>query len=356
MTPKKAKLEQLVIGALGAFDATQVKGINATIQNLKRQVTATLKANEKKGDYGLYISRKELESKKKGKPIQLCDDSKSPDRRVAYKEAKTQRREAMQRARRDMMKQHVVAAMLKGDLPNPKGWTNDEAIANYPDIASALKAIKAIKKARKKAHRVENNMEEAAKKAAKKARKEAKNGRQAENKTAAGRAGEIEEQDDEADHLHHRVASLLDELSPGQKLYHAKRAAKRKKTLEEYVQSREEKKLAKRMRRIAKEGSDPILVDTASVDPAPSTVFVADLEGDTGFARKVKNEASKAEEDVVRKETRKLAKKEKRERTGKGCPQEPEKKKDRHLASENAKATKKAAKKAAAANTAVVAA
>ncbi|KAF1955168.1 hypothetical protein CC80DRAFT_493111 [Byssothecium circinans] len=239
---------------LGTLSSDQIAKINSIVRLVQKQVSHTIKANEKKSLYGPYLAPGS--ERQKGK---VFDDPLNPGKKIAYKSAKIQRQSNMRRAKEGVMKEKIVGLLLKGDIPNPERWTKDEALANWKKISRALEDIeKAEKSIRKQSKEEKKN---AKREAAAQQRRLAKEKKEADQQLAL----ELERAAQQS-----AIAAKLAKKSPEDRAKYEARAAAKGQTLDEYILRRLAKKDAKHAEKTAKQ----------EAELAPEALFFVDTTGD----------------------------------------------------------------------------
>lgn len=276
---KKLKIELLeesvanppppeVTTILGTLSLEEMQRINSVMRIIGREVKVTLNTNAKKGVYGVWIDPNKLKGKKKGMTAIHFDDPDNPGQTITYKKAKFNRQRKMREAKKELLKDRVVSAMMKGTLPNPEGWTRDEARSRYVRIENALLTIE---KGERKIRKSGKDKEKLVKAKEKEVRKRiAKEQRELEKK-AQQEADEAKKQ---------AIISIkLAKLTPEEKATYEARAAEKEQTLDEYILRRAEKNKRKKAAKEAELEAKKKLGFTSDA------LFFEDTEGDAIIAQ-----------------------------------------------------------------------
>lgn len=215
--PPTSSTDNEVRTGLGPISAADWPKVCAIMSRIDKLVKYKAKKNEKAGAYGDATN---------------VDDPKNPSKKLAKKAAKVEHQKVIRAAKKLMVKELVVEALVKGEMPlNPQNWTREEILKNYGKIDKAIKAVDHAYSAR-------NKTERQAKREQRKEAKAEKARAQVRNKTKMQQQSTIE--------------AHLAQLDPSKQVEYAARAAEKGQTLEEYTLRRIEKKDAKR----AEKGTD----------------------------------------------------------------------------------------------------
>ncbi|KAF9729019.1 hypothetical protein PMIN02_001758 [Paraphaeosphaeria minitans] len=200
---------------MGHISADAWPKMCAITSRIDRQVKTRVKKNEKAG---AYADATDVDAENVGK-------------KLGKKVTKQQRQKVIRAAKKQMVKELVVGAIVNGNLPmlNPENWGKEEILQNYGKIDKAIKAVEnANKISNKTARQVKREQ-----------RKEAK----AKVASEKGRSKAPAEQQRTELSI---AEAHLSQLSPEKQVEYAARAAEKGQTLEEYALRRIEKKEAKR--------------------------------------------------------------------------------------------------------------
>ncbi|KAJ4358094.1 uncharacterized protein N0V89_002673 [Didymosphaeria variabile] len=208
-----AKAEGEVRTAFGTINADDWPKLCALTSRISKQIKARAKNDEKAGAYGDAAN---------------VEDPKNPGKKLAKKAAKVEHQKVIRAAKKRMVKESVVEAIVKGELPmlNSENWSREEILKNYGEIKKVIKAV------------------ENANKMSNKAQRQTRRGQRREAKAKRAR-GKIREKTDAL--RQSTFDTHLAQLSPEKQIDYAARAAEKGQTLEEYTLRRMEKKEAKRL-------------------------------------------------------------------------------------------------------------
>lgn len=148
--------------------------------------------------------------------------------------ASQEREKAIRVAKKGLKKHLVVDAMLNGELPNPKNYTREKALANYD------KDMKMGEKAEKQAKRRTKELKKEAREAKRVERTQAKAQRRAEKKARIPGVDQKPESAPSADQI--AVAAKLLKLTAQERIEYEERAKTKNQTLEQYLLRRIQKK------------------------------------------------------------------------------------------------------------------
>jgi nucleolar protein TMA23 len=202
--------------------------VRKTWERIDRDVKIQIKRDEKAGRYIQLPSEKTA----------TIPDPENPGKKLSYKGARIRRQKSLRTATKELKKKMVVDAMMEGELPNPKGYTWQEALQNFD------KDIKALKKAGAP-----------------------KRGTVRETKTNSKEEKPPKTPSRATDDSKAAVAAKVAKLTALEKTQYEERAKAKNQTLEQYVLRRIEKKSEK------KQGADSSSI-SATETPLPAVVDV----------------------------------------------------------------------------------
>jgi hypothetical protein len=189
------------------------------------------------------------------------------------KKDKQRREKALRTTKYDLKRNMVVDAMMKGELPNPKGYTREEALANYEkdmeEKKNTRKEQKSKAKEEKSAARATERIEKAAAKAAAKAEC------RSQKKQDAGKSPVVKDPDPEISNHNKTIQTKIAKLSDPERAQYESRAASKHLSLEQYILHRLQKKQNK-----TQQPAEP---------PLP---FFTDLTGDPSLLKEARSSCS----------------------------------------------------------------
>lgn len=263
-TPNKRQKEEtgdtIASTPLGTFAGDQLLRACALLAKIGKDAETWARKQERIGKIGIRISSDpdKGENKDEGHPRYV---DVATGKSLKTKEVKYAKGRAIQEAQREYETHLVVEAMMRGDFPNPRGWSREQALERYAEIArtislvvSAGQSFNKYLKAQKK-HKPQANAEQLLERQAKKEQRRTLAEAKAANQQAL-------------------IARKIAELDPTERAQYEERAAQKDQTLEQYVERRIAKKAEKRASKAASKEDD-------SAEEPPQDLFVVDLEGDT---------------------------------------------------------------------------
>lgn len=229
--------------ANGTYDEKKEKEVE-TMKRIDRQVSWRIKEREKSGEFGVVLPK--VQGRRKGDPNARVPDLERPGKTMSYKTAKQQREKNARAAKKELKKQMVVDAILKGELPNPDNYGREDLLKYYDRYMRYRQKEQKLSTDEKKAIRKQHREELKANKiATERARHEEKQRIKQEAREKQKQAEEAEAQNAEEKEkaaLSRKIAKLSEE----ERAQYEERATSKSQTLEEYVRRRMQKKAEKK--------------------------------------------------------------------------------------------------------------
>jgi hypothetical protein len=219
---------------MGPISANEWPRMCAVTSRIDKQVKMKVKKNEKAGAYAAAAN---------------VADPKTPGKPLSKKAAKMEHQKVIRSAKKQMVKELVVKAIVKGDLPmlNPDNWSKEDILQRYGMIDKGIKAVK-------KANKLSNKTARTAKREQRKGAKGEVTSMKAPSKSEAERQSAVE--------------AHLSQLPLAKQVDYAARSAEKGQSLEEYTLRRIEKKEAKHAgKELDKKEAKTALVKTTGDSP-----------------------------------------------------------------------------------------
>ncbi|KAF2661985.1 hypothetical protein K491DRAFT_686969 [Lophiostoma macrostomum CBS 122681] len=273
---KKRKRDDLSRGAIRKRrkeEAAQTIRTTTTLDADRRREKAVANGTHDEAVEEEAVIMKRIDRKAKRKAEEDVESGQLDlDKSLAGKKDKQRREKALRAATKVLKKIMFVDAMMKGELPNTKGYTRDEALANYErDMEEKTRARKAQRSKAKEEKGTAQASERTEKAAAKTQRR-----KQKKQETQSSSESTSAIMDPNLDIAKHQktISAQISSLTDTERAQYESRAATKSLSLEQYILLRMQKKEKK---------SQPVEA------PLP---FFTDLSGDKTLLKKARSEHS----------------------------------------------------------------